>query len=132
MTIPDPRARARKSVAIGLIVAAALLLGCAIWVGVRTLLAVGELEAAVPLASRAQDAILAGDVSAAETSISDLSRHAESAASLTSDPIFAVSEVIPFLGPNLAALRQIAAAIDMSPVTGCHLWLRWGGASTPV
>ncbi len=102
-------------VAVGLLL---LLISCTTWVGVRTLMAKAELEAAVPIAARAQDEIFDGDTTAARRSISELARHASSAAELTSDPIFAASQSIPFLGANLVAVRQIATSIDAVASSG--------------
>ena len=105
-------ARARRRVLLALTIAATLLVLAALWVGVRSVIARGELEAARPSAASAQKALLAGDAVGARISIDQLVQRASTAAALTSDPIFRLAEWIPFAGPNFTAFREAAAAVD--------------------
>ncbi|MGY4859453.1 DUF4012 domain-containing protein [Cryobacterium sp. AP23] len=89
-----------------------LVLALVAWVGVRALLARGELEGAIPLASTMQEQVVAGDGNAARLTGIELSDRAASAASLTSDPIWRVFEGIPALGANLSVARQLAEVVD--------------------
>jgi hypothetical protein len=94
------------------------------WVAARALLARGELEQAVPLASSVQRDLLAGDPAGAEAGVAELREHSSRAVSLTGDPVWAVTEVVPFVGPNLRAFREIAGIVDriggdaLQPVVG--------------
>lgn len=97
----------RRRWAISLSVVLLLLVGVAAWVGVRAYLAKGELEAAIPLASTVQAQIVAGDGAAAYTTGQALAARANSAASLTSDPIWRVAEIVPVVGKNLSVMRQL-------------------------
>lgn len=109
---PESRARPRR---IALIVAGVTLLVlvlCASWVAVRAFLAQDTLQLALPVASRAQEQIRDGDGDAAEASISEFADRARTAADLTSDPIYRASEIVPGVGPNLTAFREMAAVID--------------------
>ncbi|MCU1546960.1 MAG: hypothetical protein JWP30_2060, partial [Homoserinimonas sp.] len=81
------------------------------WVGIRGLIAKGDLEAAVPLASEIQDEVVAGDGDAAGETAQLLDSHASSAANLTSDPVWRAFETLPLLGPNLTAVRELAAVV---------------------
>lgn len=92
--------------------AVALLVAAVAWVGVRALLAKGELEAAVPLASQAQAQVVAQEVDAAVATADRLARHAAAAADLTSDPVWRAAEIVPWAGENLRAMRVLAAAAD--------------------
>jgi hypothetical protein len=89
-----------------------VLVAGAAWVGVRALLAKDALQDAVPLAAKIQDEIVAGDAPAAAQTLKRLSSHATSAASLTSDPVWRAFEVVPMLGSNLAAGRELASIVD--------------------
>jgi Protein of unknown function (DUF4012) len=89
-----------------------LLLGAIAFVSVRALLAKADLEAAIPLASRIQDQVVADDAAGAEASARELKAHTESARGLTSDPVWRAFELVPLLGPNLSASREIAAVVD--------------------
>jgi hypothetical protein len=91
-----------------LLVVAALIA----WVGIRASIARGELEGAIPLASTMQEQVVAGDGEAAQKTAQELALRAESAHALTSDPIWRAFEIVPSLGANLAAVRQLAAALD--------------------
>ncbi|WP_445443514.1 DUF4012 domain-containing protein [Clavibacter sp. km1a] len=103
---------------------AVLLLLWIVWIAARALLARGELEQAVPLASSVQRDLLAGDSSGAATSVAQLREHSGRAVSLTGDPVWAVTEHVPFLGPNLRAFREISGIVDriggdaLEPVVG--------------
>lgn len=82
------------------------------WIGVRAYLAKGELEAAVPLAQTVREQVVADDPAAAGKTARELASHARSAAGLTSDPIWRAAEIVPWVGPNLAAVRELAGATE--------------------
>jgi len=82
------------------------------WVGVRAMLAKGDLESAIPLASTLQRQILSGDAKAAKRTFAEFDSHATNAASLTGDPVWRAFETLPTFGSNLTAVRQLSAAVD--------------------
>ncbi|MBC7724927.1 MAG: DUF4012 domain-containing protein [Burkholderiaceae bacterium] len=94
------------------------LVAATVWVGARSLLAKNELEATVPLAEKVKAALIAGDQSATGASIVELANHARAASALTSDPIYAIAQSVPFVGPNLTAFRQVTVTIDHIIGTG--------------
>jgi cytoskeletal protein RodZ len=103
----------RKKTLLRVLLAVILIVaGLVAWVGIRAFLARGELEGAIPLASSMQDQIAAGDVDGAQKTSKELERRAETAAALTSDPIWRAFESIPSAGTNLVVVRQLAAAVD--------------------
>jgi Protein of unknown function (DUF4012) len=89
-----------------------LVIAATAWVGIRALLAKGELEAAIPLASRIQGQVVADDGAGAALTAKKLKSHTEAASSLTSDPVWRMFELVPLLGPNLAAHRQISGVVN--------------------
>ena len=93
-------------------VGVAVLVGCGIWVGVRCVMAKDQLEAALPLAAKAQSALRTGDSSTAAPSIVELSDHARAAVNLTTDPLYRLGEVVPLIGPNLVALRRVSEVVS--------------------
>lgn len=101
-----------RRVVLGVVVVAVLLLVGAGWVGIRAWMAKSELERALPLASAIQSDIIAGRDSSARAASQQLSAHARKAAELTSDPIWHMFEVVPFLGPNLTAFRELSSAVE--------------------
>lgn len=82
------------------------------WVGVRAFIAKGELESAIPLASKIQSQVVSGNGAKAGLTSEKLSARAAKAVALTSDPVWRAFEVLPVLGPNLTAVREIAAVVD--------------------
>jgi hypothetical protein len=89
-----------------------LLLAAASWIGVRALMAKGELEAALPIASQLRLQVSEGDALGAAASATSLSSHASKAASLTSDPVWRAAEVIPWVGQNLTVMRELSSTVD--------------------
>ncbi|MBT2518471.1 DUF4012 domain-containing protein [Streptomyces sp. ISL-90] len=90
-----------------------VLIAAVAWIGVRGLLAKQELEAALPLAKAVQKQVVAGESDAAAATAAQLVQHAEAAAALTSDPAWRAVEVIPWVGPNLASTRIMAASVQL-------------------
>ena len=111
---PSPRAswpgreRLVGFLAIGL---AGVLLTVGGWVIVRGLVARDALLGALPLVREIEASVIAGDRDVAAELTKVQERTAE-ARGLTSDPIWLALEVVPWVGANLSAFRQAAAAVD--------------------
>ncbi|WP_158253295.1 DUF4012 domain-containing protein [Cryobacterium sp. N19] len=106
------RSRTRTTVGpvvLGLLV---VFIAATAWMGIRGLQAKDALEAAVPLAMSLKDQVVAGNVAAAALSAAELAEFADTARSRTSDPVWRAYELLPFLGPNLVAVREVAAVVD--------------------
>ena len=99
--------RAWISIVVGL---AVIVLGAVAWVGVRGYLAYQELSELQPLASSLKDKISSGDVKGAGGQAAAIEEHALAAQALTGDPVWRALELIPYLGPNLGAVRTISAS----------------------
>jgi hypothetical protein len=95
-------------VIVGIVV---LLLFVALWVTVRALIARDQLLGAEPLARNLSSAALGGDRSKVDVDEAQLQNRAATAASLTSDPIWRATEILPYVGGSLTAFRQSAAMI---------------------
>ncbi|RWZ68625.1 DUF4012 domain-containing protein [Labedella populi] len=107
------RARRRRRIIGWTITGVVVVLVAAVaWVGIRALLAKNELEAAVPLATRITDSIGDGDTTAARQTSRELVSHTMTAASLTSDPIWRAFEILPWIGDDLRAVRNVAGSVD--------------------
>lgn len=103
----------RRSIVLWVGIALFLMLAAAVaWVGVRAFLAKGEIESAIPLASKIQSQVVAGDGARAGLTFEELSARSSEAAALTSDPVWRAFEILPFVGPNLTAVRELAAVVD--------------------
>ncbi|MGO4299096.1 DUF4012 domain-containing protein [Leifsonia sp. RAF41] len=91
---------------------AAVLVFVVAWIGVRGFLAQRALTDAVPAADHIKTSVASGDLASAGRAAGDLRRKTEQAVALTSDPIWRAAEVVPWVGPNLTAVRTVAAASD--------------------
>lgn len=86
-----------------------------------------SLEKAMPLAVTAKEQILAGDVEGARSTTTALAALTEDARSQTDDARWSLLEAVPFIGPNLFAVRTAAAVTDdlvtgaIEPATGLNL-----------
>ncbi|MGN7799307.1 DUF4012 domain-containing protein [Leifsonia sp. 22587] len=111
----NARRRRRLSHPAGIAVVAVIgfiLLFAILWIGVRGFLAQRALNDAVPSAESVKAAIGSGDIAGAGRAAAALEQHTREAAALTSDPIWLAAEGVPWIGPNLAAVRTAAAASD--------------------
>ncbi|MGO4595323.1 DUF4012 domain-containing protein [Leifsonia sp. 2TAF2] len=107
------RLHLRHPVTIGILVGIGIfLLFAIVWIGARGYLAQRALTDAIPAAEQVKTAIGSGDLKAAGRAADALSRKTHQAATLTSDPVWLTAEAVPWIGPNLTAVRTAAAASD--------------------
>ncbi|MDJ0376945.1 DUF4012 domain-containing protein [Cryobacterium sp. PH31-L1] len=109
---PPKRSRTRRVTGFVVLGVLVIVVAATAWVGIRGLQAKDALEAAVPLATSIKDQVVAGDGEAAGQTAAKLADFAATAQERTSDPIWRTYELLPFLGPNLSAVRQLAAVVD--------------------
>jgi len=83
----------------------------AVWVGVRGAFAYQHLSR-VQSGAAASVAAFSSDPSSTETRVASLAADASAARDLTSDPIWSLSEQVPWVGPQLAAFRVLASSAD--------------------
>ncbi|MGP3535442.1 DUF4012 domain-containing protein [Microbacterium sp. RD1] len=94
-------------------VAAVVVLVAAVsWVGIRGLMAKNDLEGAQSQIGALKKQALAFDVQGAQSTLDAIAAHTSRAAGLTDDPVWRAAEFFPFLGPNLTAVRELAAVTD--------------------
>lgn len=108
---PSPSAAARltgRIVISTMAGALVLLVALLAWVGVRGMLAYGELRAVQSQLSGSS----AEELLAAADTLPAIADRTATARALTSDPIWKIAEGLPWAGPQLAAVATVAAAID--------------------
>jgi len=99
----------------------------------RAMSAKSSLEQAIPLATTAKNQILAGDSEGAKATAAQLTALTADAREQTDDGTWKSLEWVPFIGPNLHAVRTAAVVTDdlvmnaLTPATGLNL-----KALTPV
>nr|WP_274636874.1 DUF4012 domain-containing protein [Microbacterium bovistercoris] len=96
----------------GLAAAVVVVVAAVAWVGVRAVMAKGELEAATASVGGLQAAVNDQNLSKLQQIAEDVGPRVQRAAELTGDPIWRATEVVPVLGNNLAAARVASAELD--------------------
>ena len=119
------RRGSRGRLVLWIVLALVLLLILAVaWVGVRGVLAKRDLEQSVGLVGTLRSQLVSGDSAAAGKTAEKLQDQAASARSLTADPVWSAFQLLPYVGSNLRAVRQVAVVVDdvatgaVEPVAG--------------
>ncbi|WP_229403423.1 DUF4012 domain-containing protein [Micromonospora okii] len=105
------RVRARRALLAGLLVASLVVLGGG-WVGFRGWQARTHLVNAAGLARELGAEVVAADVERAQRTLAALQEQAAAARDATADPGWWLGQRAPYAGDDLAAVREIAVAID--------------------
>jgi hypothetical protein len=100
-----------RNLRIALLIILTVIVLLSAWVGVRASLARDALLGAVPVANRIGSQVLV-DGSQIGPDLSILQDRAQTAAKLTSDPVWRGAELVPALGANLKAFREAAGVIE--------------------
>ncbi|MFC4017011.1 DUF4012 domain-containing protein [Micromonospora sp. GCM10011542] len=105
------RARLRRALLAGLVVGS-LLLAMGGWIGFRGWQARAHLLNAAGLARELSAQVVGGDADRAQRTLAALQQQAGAARAATADPGWRLGRHTPLAGDDLAAVRQIAVAID--------------------
>ncbi|MEU2610002.1 DUF4012 domain-containing protein [Micromonospora sp. NPDC007271] len=105
------RARVRRVLLTGLVVVSLLLTGGG-WVAFRGWQARAHLLNAAGLARELSSQVVGGDADRAQRTLAALQEQAGAARGATGDPAWWVAQRAPYAGDDLAAVRQIAVAVD--------------------
>jgi hypothetical protein len=84
----------------------------AAWVGSRAMEAKSELESAQTLVGELKTQALALDIDGAVKTYEEVAEHTGRAVELANDPYWKAGEGVPFAGPNLRAVRELAEVTD--------------------
>lgn len=101
-----------KRVAVGVAAVLIVLAVWASWIAVRGLMARDALQAAASEIRSAQATASIDSLGNLEQTVDSVAEESARATSLTSDPAWRGAEAIPWIGGNLVAFRETAAAID--------------------
>ncbi|MBO9627112.1 MAG: DUF4012 domain-containing protein [Microbacterium sp.] len=82
------------------------------WVTVRGIGAVTDLQQVAKSSSQLKAAIADGDLKKADVLSTKIAHHAASARDLTSDPVWNAFGLVPWLGPNFTAVRDVSTIAD--------------------
>lgn len=93
-------------------VGASLLLICGAWLSAKATTIKTELEASTQLVPTLKSQVGSNDAEGAERTMDLLLRHTGSARDAASDPIWKVASALPWLGPNMQAVSEVATSAD--------------------
>lgn len=114
------------------IVALALLVsGATAWLGFKASAIKGELEASADLIPQLKREILGSDPASAISTVTKLREHTSSARKESEDPLWTLASGLPWVGPNLSAISEVArsaddvASLGLSPLVSIYGSLNW-------
>ncbi|MDZ8170636.1 DUF4012 domain-containing protein [Microbacterium xanthum] len=107
-----PRAARVAGVVFAAVLGALLVcvVAAAAWIGIRGILAYGHLDDAQTAAALTRDQLT--DPASAADAVATIADDTAAARSLTTDPIWRAAEVLPWVGPQLAAVSTMTVAVD--------------------
>jgi len=98
---------------LGLTAAVVVVLAALAWVGVRALMAKSEIDQVTAHIDELRQAVGDGDLDTLAKVADEVAPHVQRAEALTGDPIWRATEVVPVLGPNLAAARVSSSQLNV-------------------
>jgi len=107
--------RGRQIGAWVMLVAGILILGGTAWVGWRTYQAYSHLKNASAAVSQLQDQledVAAIDSAATAATVAHLQSESADAHAAVDDPVYRAATVLPWLGPNLGAIREVTLTVN--------------------
>lgn len=127
------RRRSRRLLQVGLpIVIIAFVLGGGIaWLGLKASSIKSDLESAAALIPQLQQQVVASDANAAKITVNDLRNHTSAARQAAEDPAWTLAAGLPWVGPNLSAVAEVARSADdvaqlgLGPLVNVYESLDW-------
>jgi hypothetical protein len=102
----------RLRIAVWTVIAVALVVSAAVWLGTTAQAISSHLEAASKLAPTLKNEILRRDAAAAARTAGELNRHTAQARQATNDPLWTLAGGLPWIGQNFQAVSTIAMSAD--------------------
>ncbi|SMH49745.1 Protein of unknown function [Rathayibacter oskolensis] len=112
------RPRRRRGLWITLTILVVLVIGAvvAVFLAIQTyekaMTVRAKLTSAIPLVSQVADQLTGFDTAGAESTAAQIATLTGDAREQTDDPVWRVMEIVPFLGPNLSAVRAATEIAD--------------------
>ncbi|MFJ5961877.1 DUF4012 domain-containing protein [Pseudarthrobacter oxydans] len=136
MSMPSRQHRRKaqkRALQLGLpiVVAAGLVGGGAVWLGLKTTSVQAELESAAGLVPQLKQEILLSDPESAKSTVAKLREHTSAARKAAEDPLWTLASGLPLIGPNLSAVAEVAragddvASLGLSPLVEVYESLDW-------
>jgi hypothetical protein len=126
-----PRRRLLLRTGISVVTIVLVLGGSTVWVGLKATAIKSSLEAASDLVPRLKQEVALSDADSAADTVTKLRDYTSKARSDAEDPVWAVASGLPWLGPNLAAISEVArtaddvAVLGLAPLVNVYESLNW-------
>jgi hypothetical protein len=110
---------------------AALLAAGGGWIGLKASSVKSDLESAAGLVPKLKREISASDAEAAMRTINELQSHTSAARQSAGDPVWTLASGLPWIGPNLSAVAEVARSADdvtnlgLAPLVAAYGSLNW-------
>ncbi|WAJ32014.1 DUF4012 domain-containing protein [Arthrobacter sp. FX8] len=118
-------------VAFSLLILCALVGAGAAWLAFKAAAIRTDLETATSLVPQLKEEILASNAAAATSTLSKIRDHTAAARHSAEDPLWTLTSGLPWLGPNLSAIAQVANSADdvarlgLTPLVSVYDSLDW-------
>lgn len=110
---PEPaRRRRRRLIGWSVIGLLAVVVVAGVWLVERVLVVRSELAAVAALRTDVADILDEGGLGGLDDTVAEFDAHASRAAAATEAPVWRIAEWVPFVGPNLAAVRTVSESLD--------------------
>ncbi|WP_314214313.1 DUF4012 domain-containing protein [Pseudarthrobacter equi] len=125
----ESRRRLKVWLTIGVILI--LLVAGTAWLAAKVTSVRTELQSAVDLVPQLRKEISASDGSAAAITVAKLEGHTSSAREAADDPLWTLVSGVPWVGPNLSAVAEVArsaddvASLGLAPLVNVYESLKW-------
>lgn len=130
--VPSGRKRQRLlKLGLGLLILVALLSAGCIWLLLRATAINNELQAASELVPQLKQEILNTDSSSTQKTLEGLQSHTSLARQSVEDPLWVLASGLPWVGPNLKAITEVArsaddvASLGLAPLVNVYESLNW-------
>lgn len=126
-----PKRRLLVKVGLPLVALVLVMFGCAAWLGLKATSIRTNLEAASALIPQLKQEIVASDANSAENTVAELRGHTSQARTDVGDPVWALASGLPWVGPNLSAISEVARSADdvatlgLTPLVRVYESLNW-------
>jgi len=126
-----PKRRFLLKVSLSVVAVVLLMCGCVAWLAVKANSIKTNLEAASSLIPQLKQEIVASEANSADDTLAKLREYTSRARADAGDPVWALASGLPWVGPNLSAISEVARSADdvttlgLTPLVRVYESLNW-------
>lgn len=127
------RARKRRGgrILVCTLICLSVIAGTALWLGYRASKISGDLSSAAGLVQQLRTEIASSDIEAAASTVDQIEFHTDKANNAVQDPVWTLASGLPWIGPNIGAVTEVARSADdvarlgITPLVEIYDSLNW-------